>query len=593
MKISHNIYTDVLIVGGGVAATRSALASVEAGAKTIMVLKKTLGKSGSTNWPRKGIYGSAWQAADGCGGTEDSPEIHFKDIMDAALGMADAKLAKILSEESPDRLKELDSWGFDLVEDPDNKKPHYSGYSCFASQPRAHGMKANKRGGHTGNLIDVMSKRLKNFGAEIHESITVIDLLVKDNTCYGALCINEDGEFVKYNSGSVILGTGGAAQIFPLSTTPGDITGDGYAMALRVGASLTNLEFMQYMIRTIYSRSKELQQVLDSQVGGTFWTLNPKIIDSSGKDILRDLLPNESKVEDSFEMRTHHYPFSSRDISKWIDIVIQRCIRSGKGSDKGGVTIDFSEVDLSNKKQSRPQHSPPNSGSISLGDDPIKQINVNHSAHAVNGGIKVDEFGATDINGLFAVGETIAGPHGADRLGGGMISQSNVFGARAGKIAAKFSIGSDHIDSLSSIDRINKRLSKFKNLNAPNYYEIRKKLKALAAENLIVERNQKGLDKMYNHLEELSQEIIFKSPYHDTKSMLKNLETENLLTVAKLMVGSARLRKESRGSHCRFDYPEIDNYTWDKSIFWSIKEDKIQYEIKKFRQDFDDCVQVI
>ena len=119
-------------------------------------------------------------------------------------------------------------------------------------------------------------------------------------------------------------------------------------MALRVGASLANLEFMQYMIRTIYSRSKELQQVLDSQVGGTFWTLNPKMIDSSGKDILRDLLPNESETEESFEMRTLHYPFSSRDVSNWIDIGILRCIRSGMGSDKGGVTIDFSEVDLSN-----------------------------------------------------------------------------------------------------------------------------------------------------------------------------------------------------------------------------------------------------
>ena len=92
---------------------------------------------------------------------------------------------------------------------------------------------------------------------------------------------------------------------------------------------------------------------------------------------------------------------------------------------------------------------------------------------------------------------------------------------------------------------------------------------------------------------ELSQEIIFNSPYNDTKSMLKNLETENLLTVAKLMVDSARLRKESRGSHCRFDYPEIDNSKWDKSIFWSIKEHKLQYEIRKFRQDFDDSDQVI
>ena len=593
MKISHNYFSDVLVIGGGVAATRSALAAVTSGAKTTMVLKKSLGSSGSTNWPRKGIYGSAWQAADGCGGRDDSPDVHFKDIMNAALGMADAKLAKILSQESPDRLEELESWGFDLVQDPENKKPHYSGYSCFASQPRAHGMKANSQGGHTGNLIDVMSKRIKNYGAEIHESVSVIDLLVEDNICNGVLCINGDGEFVKYNSGAVILGTGGAAQIFPLSTTPGDITGDGYAMAIRVGASLTNLEFMQYMVRTIYSRSKELQQVLDSQVGGTFWTLNPKIIDSTGKDILVDLIPEKSTVEESFEMRTHHYPFSSRDASKWIDIAIQRCIRSGTGSNKGGVSVDFSEVDLSNIQQSRPQHSPPNSGPISLGKDPIKQIDVAHSAHAVNGGIKVDEFGSTDIKGLFAVGETIAGPHGADRLGGGMISQSSVFGARAGKQAAKFSKGSDHIKSSSSIDRITSRLSRFNSSNGPNYYEVRKKLKSLAAENLIVERNQKGLDKMYDEIEELTQETILNAPYGNAKALLKNLETENLLMVAKLMVGSARLRKESRGSHCRSDYPNIDNALWDKSIFWSFKDEKLHCDIKKFRQKHHDINQII
>ena len=593
MKISHNYFSDVLVIGGGVAATRSALAAVTSGAKTIMVLKKSLGSSGSTNWPRKGIYGSAWQAADGCGGRDDSPDVHFKDIMNAALGMADAKLAKILSQESPDRLKELESWGFGLIQDPENKKPHYSGYSCFASQPRAHGMKASSQGGHTGNLIDVMSKRLKSYGAEIHESVSVIDLLVEDNICNGALCINDDGEFVKYNSGAVILGTGGAAQIFPLSTTPGDITGDGYAMAIRVGASLTNLEFMQYMVRTIYSRSKELQQVLDSQVGGTFWTLNPKIIDSTGKDILGDIIPKKSTVEKSFEMRTHHYPFSSRDASKWIDIAIQRCIRSGMGSNKGGVTIDFGDVDLSNIKQSRPQHSPPDSGPLSLGKDPIKQIDVAHSAHAVNGGIKVDEFGSTDINGLFAVGETIAGPHGADRLGGGMISQSSVFGARAGNQAAKFSQGSDHIKSSSSIDRITSRLSRFNSSNGPNYYEVRKKLKSLAAENLIVERNQKGLDKMYDEVEELSQETILNAPYGDAKAMLKNLETENLLMVAKLMIGSARLRKESRGSHCRSDYPNIDNTSWDKSIFWSFKDEKLHCDIKKFRQKYHGVNQII
>lgn len=586
MKIEHSISTDVLIIGGGVAATRAALSSAQSGAKTTMVLKKELGKSGSTNWPRKGIYGSAWQAADGCGGDLDSPEIHYKDIMNAALGMADARLAKILSEESPDRLIELADWGFELVKDPDNEKPHYSGYSCFASQPRAHGMLANSKGGHTGNLIDVMANKLMDYGCDIHNNITIIDLIVNDNRCTGAIGISKDGEFIKYKCGAVIIGTGGAAQIFPLSTTPGDITGDGYAMAFRAGASLTNLEFMQYMVRTIYSRSKDLQNILDSQVGETFWTLNPKLIDKNGKNILEEMLPEDISESESFEMRTHHYPFSSRDSSKWIDISIQRCIRSGNASEKGGVTIDFSEVDLANIKRSRPQHSPSKSVAISsLGNDENKQIDVTHSAHAVNGGIVIDEWGATQINGLFAVGETIAGPHGADRLGGGMISQSCVYGKRAGEKAATYS--SEVNSGKNSYEKVQYRLEKFSNSSGPTYNTIRKELKALAKNYLVVERNQAGLNAMDKRLDELINEEIINAPFSGNNGLIKNLETENLLTVARLMVKSAKMRKESRGSHCRLDYPNIDNQSWNKSIFWNIKNEELNYELRQYCQKLD------
>ena len=568
MKIEHIINTDVLVIGGGVAATRAALSSAQSEAKTTMVLKKELGKSGSTNWPRKGKYGSAWQASDRSGNHLDSPEVHYKDIMSAALGMADAKLAKILSEESYDRLVELTDWGFELVRNPNNKNSYHKGYSCFASQPRAHGMLANPTGGHTGNLIEVMSKKLMNYDCDIHENITIIDLIVNDNKCAGAIGINKEGEFIKYKCGSVIIGTGGAAQIFPLSTTPGDITGDGYAMAFRAGSSLTNLEFMQYMVKTIYSRSKELQNILDSQVGGTFWTLNPKLIDKNGKNILKEILPSNISESDSFEMRTHHYPFSSRDSSKWIDIAIQRCIRSGNSSEKGGLTIDFSEVDVSNIKQSRPQHSPSRDVAItSLGDDSVKQIDVTHSAHAVNGGIVVDEWGETQVNGLFAVGETIAGPHGADRLGGGMISQSCVFGKRAGEKAAMYS--AENNLSNDNHEKVENRLEKFNNLNGPSYHNIRKELKNMAKDYLVVERNEKGLDLMDKRLDELINEEIVKSPFNEKKDLIKILETENLLTVARLMVRSAKMRKESRGSHCRLDYQDIDNQSWNKSIFWN------------------------
>lgn len=584
MKIDHYINTDVLVIGGGVAATRAALSSAQNGAKTTMVIKKELGKSGSTNWPRKGMYGSAWQAADGCGGDSDSPEVHYKDIMNSALGMADAKLAKILSEESPERLRELEYWGFNLVKDPENKKPHYSGYSCFASQPRAHGMLANTKGGHTGNLIEVMSNKLTNYDCEIHENITIIDLIVNDNQCSGAIGINKDGDYIKYKCGSVIIGTGGAAQIFPLSSTPGDITGDGYAMAFRAGASLANLEFMQYMVKTIYSRSKNLQTLVDSQVGGTFWTLNPKLIDINGKNILEKILPENINESESFEMRTNHYPFSSRDSSKWIDISIQRCIRSGNASEKGGVIVDFSEIDFKNIKQSKPQHSPTKSVATTLlGDDENKQIDVTHSAHAVNGGIVVDEWGSTEIDGLFAVGETIAGPHGADRLGGGMISQSCVYGKRTGEKAASYS--SEINLRNDNHEEIQIRLEKFNNSNGPSYNTIRKELKTLAKDHLIVERNGTGLNFFDNRINELINEEITNAPFSGNIRLIKNLETENLLTVARLMVKSAKMRKESRGSHCRLDYQNIDNKSWNKSIFWNLENGKLKYKLKQYRQD--------
>jgi succinate dehydrogenase/fumarate reductase flavoprotein subunit len=338
------------------------------------------------------------------------------------------------------------------------------------------------------------------------------------------------------------------------------------------------------MVKTIYSRSENLQTLLDSQVGGTFWTLNPKLIGKNGKNILEEILPENISESESFEMRTNHYPFSSRDSSKWVDISIQRCIRSGNASEKGGVTVDFSEIDLINIKQSRPQHSPTKAVAItSLRNDENKQIDITHSAHAVNGGIVVDEWGSTEINGLFAVGETIAGPHGADRLGGGMISQSCVYGKRVGEKAASYS---SEIDLGNYNDeKIQNRLEKFNNSNGPSYNTIRKELKTLAKNYLVVERNGTGLNFMDKRINELINDEITNAPFSGNIRLIKNLETENLLTVARLMVKSATMRKESRGSHCRLDYQNIDNKSWNKSIFWNLENGKLKYGLKQYRQE--------
>ncbi|MBT3996447.1 MAG: FAD-binding protein [Chloroflexi bacterium] len=577
--------TDVLVIGGGAAAARSAVAASASGASVTMVLKKQLGKSGATNYPgmNKHRVGSAWQAADGCGGADDSPEVHYNDIMLAAAGMADARMAKILAEESPERLLELEGWGFELIDDPEGKRPHYSGYSCFASQPRAHGMVSNSTGGHTGTMVESLAAQANRHGTQVHEGVTVVDLIVEGGECTGAVAMNDDGELLIYRAAAVIMATGGAAQMFPLSHAPGDITGDGYAIAYRAGAELVNIEFMQYMVREVKG--------VAPMGGGPWWTLNPVLRNRKGEEFLQKYLPAGVTAEDAFEQRTHHYPYSTADISKWVDIAIQCEIRSGNGNERNAISVDFSGVDVTKAKPARPQHHPSVDG-IELGDE---VIDIAHSAHAINGGIRVDEYGESTVAGLFAVGETIAGPHGADRLGGGMLAACNVFGKRAGEKAAERarSVGSREFNE-SALEPVMNRINRFGNGSGESsWFDVRKSLKTTAGNSLIAVRSATLLEQMRENCSSLRYGQLLDASVENRQDLLRVLETDNLVFTADLMALTALHRTESRGSHYREDHPERSDENWDKSIFWKLGADgEPEPTSGKYRQDPNESVQV-
>ena len=574
--------TDVLVIGGGAAASRTAVAAGASGASVTMVLKKQLGRSGATNYPgmNKIRVGSAWQAADGCGGSDDSPEVHYQDIMTAALGMADARMAKILAEESPERLLELEKWGFELIDDPENKRPHYSGYSCFASQPRAHGMVSNSVGGHTGTMVEALADQAQRHGTEVHEYSTILDLIVEEGECIGAVAMNDEGETVIYRASAVVVATGGAAQMFPLSHTPGDITGDGYAIAYRAGAELVNIEFMQYMIREVKGTPP--------MAGGPWWTLNPILRNGAGEEFLNKYLPTGITIEDVYEKRTHHYPYSTRDISKWLDIAIQCEIRDG---DSNSITVDFGDIDITKAKPARPQHHPPSDG-IVLGSEIVE---IAHSAHAINGGIRVDEFGESTIPGLFAVGETIAGPHGADRLGGGMLAACNVFGKRAGQKAAERAkaVGQMKFNE-TALQPVAERLSQYGTGSGnASWHGVRKKLKSIAGKSLIAVRWKSQLHEMRDTISSLLYETLIDAPVNNHKDLLRILETENLLFTADLMAMAALHRTESRGSHYREDFPDQSDKNWNHAVFWKIGlEGEPQATERRYRQDPTDSRQI-
>jgi succinate dehydrogenase/fumarate reductase flavoprotein subunit len=540
-----------------------------------------LGQSGATNFPRKGPYGSAWQAADGCSGPDDSPEVHYRDIMTAGLGMADARMAWTLAHEAPDRLLELERWGFKLIPDPHGRTPHYSGYSCFGSQPRAHGMAADPVGGHTGNMVATLGAMFAGLDVVLHEHTAVLDLLVDNGVCVGALAVDANGDLVAYQAGAVILATGGAGQMFVATRVPADVTGDGHAMALRAGAELVNMEFMQYMFTPVSGQPPKM--------GGPFWSLMPVVRDAAGDDVLDGALPRTAVRDQVFIDRTLHYPFSSRDHSKWLDIAVQRTIRAGRGTARGGVLVDFSGVDPASARHPRPQHAPP-AAEIELQDPTIE---VTHAAHAINGGIRVDEWGESTVPGLFAVGEAIAGPHGADRLGGGMLPACNVFGARAGRRAAEHARNAER-RAISSrlIEPVMARFNRFDRGSGTTWFAVRKALKELATSHLVVLRSRHELQAMGDEVKRLRRDLEERVSITDLHTLRHALETENLLLTAEVMVGAATLRTESRGSHFREDYPEQDDARWLASIFWALIDGAPVPSLGRFRQVPESSVQV-
>jgi len=565
IQVDRTFATDVLIVGGGGAALRAAVAAGQAGARVTVVLKGERGRSGATVSPNSG--GVAWQAADRCSRSDDGPEQHFRNIVDAGLGMADPRLARILAYEILERTEELEDWGMRFIPDPEGKKPHYTGYSCFGDRPRAHGIR-NSGHGHAGDIVVALVGQLGKYPVETRENVFVADLLVKDGACVGALALGPDGEVIACRAGAVVLGAGGARQLFPheKDRKPIDTTGDGYALALRAGAELTNMEFTQYMLHPI--------QPFPVKCPGLFWMLFPRLKNRNGEDALAPYFPDGVDPEQVMRERTLHFPFSCRDVSGWLDIAVATEIREGRGSEQGGLFLDFSAVDLSRFEPSRPQHMPDDPDQpIELPGEPVQ---VRSAAHAVNGGIRIDEGAASTLPGLFAAGEVAAGPHGADRLGGGMVTNCQVFGERAGRFAGEYALGAGRPELTPEVlEAPLARLHQYGNGDAEAVLET---LQQATGANLMVTRNEARLLDLIAAIEELRNERLPQVAGPDAQHLRRALEVDNMLLTGELMARAALMRRESRGSHFREDYPQQDDDNWLVNILFRREGGELKQE---------------
>jgi fumarate reductase (CoM/CoB) subunit A len=530
------LQTDVLVVGGGLAALRAALDARRAGAQVTIAVKGKLGKSGSSAMTSAG-YSSAF-------GDNDSPANHLHDTLVGGRSINSAELAEVMALEAPGRLDELIALGGELAMEDGKRLVHPSGDH---STPRTV-VAANFKG------LDFtlpLAEAVRECGCEVLEHTMVADVLLEGEIVRGAICVSAQGggSLIGVRASSVLLATGGCGQLFRVTSNPNDVTGDGYAMALRAGALLRDLEFIQfYPWRCIVPFENTRMPIQPS----TF-VLGARLLNSDGERFMSAYDPQRHEA-------------TTRDVAAR---GIYDQIRLGKQI-QGGVLLDVSG--LSDEDWRRSNHKPNQYFERRGIDFREVEMIIAPEAHFFMGGVASDAHGRTSIPGLFVAGENAGGVHGANRLDSNAIPETQVFGARAGRAAAA------HAQAAGSRPPIGAAVDAWHDAHATmlpsteqncanEVAELRRALQDTAWEKLGIVRDEERLLDGLKDVAAMREEVLKLPSPAAASETIARLEFENLLTVGRACFTAALHRRESRGAHYRLDFPCQDDAHWKHPVF--------------------------
>jgi len=537
------IYTDVLVVGGGGAALRAAIEAARNDVTVTIVVKSKLMEGGSTACGISEIKAIA--AALGSAKGMDNPKAHYEDTIKAGKGTCNEELVRILCEEAPQRVYELAEWGVPFIKDKEGKIAQWK--SDHATYPRT----CRCKGDTAKNILRVLIDKVRKSGCKIIENTMVHRLLAENGTVIGAIGIDIfTGEFIIFQSKSTIIASGGAGSVYSHNVYTPEMSGDGYAMAYEIGADLVNMEFIQMGPGLLFP---------PIILSGPFYSLNPKLINTYSKEFLSKYLPREITSDEVFRQKV--FPFTSSNISKYIDIAIQK-----ESSCHEKVYYDISHIPEKTIMSTIP-----------LTYTILKERGINLREHRAqigivvqcfNGGIRINEKCETTIAGLYACGEIAGGVRGADRPGGNSLAEGQVFGARAGKFASERAKKTKFYsltkrNAQKKINQIKEFLCSRKNsylyLN-----NIKNKLQEAMHKNALIIRNKENLESALSELNFMEKETLH-SLCVRKQELVGVLNLINSLVTGKMILKAALLRNETRGSHYREDFPSTSN-NWGKCI---------------------------
>jgi fumarate reductase (CoM/CoB) subunit A len=525
--LATTLTTDVLVVGGGLAALRAAWSARQAGARVLVMVKRKLGQSGSSA-NTSGGFAAASPALD----PADDARQHYADTIVGGGFVNERPLARALAEEAPARLQELIEVGARFQQ----RNGHY--YLSPSGDHRHPRVLVPEHVRGTDLTLPLRAAVLAS-GVDVVENVLVVELFVDDGRIVGALGLRRDrAELVVVQAGATILAAGGAGRLFSVTSNPVDVTGGGYALALQAGATLRDMEFIQFYpwrcIRPFGSSRVPVQP--STFVSGA------KLYNAAGERFMEAYDPVRKEA-------------STRDVSAR---AIFDQIRFGKAVD-GGVVLDVSAVpdDVFRHENSKVVERLDPHGI----DYRAIQLIIAPEAHFVMGGVLIDEEGGANRPGLYACGETAGGVHGGNRLNSNAVPETQVFGHRAGRAAARYAgaAGPGAVDE-RTLARWTRRLAAIRDEGSEVSAELKATLTAFRDAmwlGLGIVRTEAGLAKAAAQAEATEAQLGELRP-PTLGELVAATELGHLAVAARASAASALFRTESRAAHYREDHPETD-----------------------------------
>jgi succinate dehydrogenase / fumarate reductase flavoprotein subunit len=571
-RIERHHY-DVVVIGAGGAGLRAAIEARLAGKKTAIISKSLFGKAHTVM-----AEGGA-AAAMGNVNSKDNWMVHFRDTMRGGKFLNNFRMAELHAKESPSRIWELETYGalFDRTKDGKISQRNFGGHEY----PRlAH------VGDRTGlelirtlqqKIVSLQQEDKREFGdydarIRVFAETTITELLLDGNKVAGAFgYYRESGEFVLFEAPSIVLATGGVGKSYKVTSNSWEYTGDGHALALRSGATLINMEFLQFHPTGMVWPPSVKGILVTESVRGDGGVLK----NSTGKRFMFDYVPDvfRKQYAETEEEGDRWYtdPDNNRRPPELLprDEVaraINSEVKAGRGSPAGGVFLDIASrmpAEQIIRRLPSMHHQFKELADVDITKEPME---VGPTCHYVMGGVEVEpDTGAAfgTVQGLFAAGEVSGGMHGSNRLGGNSLSDLLVFGKRAGEHAAAY------VDTLrvrpkpSKVDvasAVEVALAPLVREGGENPYTLQQDLQAVMGDLVGIIRREGELSDALKRLQELRVRVAnvgaaggrrYNPGWHLA------IDLRNMLVVSECTAKAALEREESRGGHTREDFPKM------------------------------------